>query len=198
MKFRQGEGDKGKRPSRSAYMNRYLIFILLFLVPTGLYAQKESYVIGPSDVLEITVWGEQNLSRQVMVRTDGFISLPLIGEVLASGKVPGKLQNELEKSLKKYIKTPHAAVIVVEPKSKRFYITGEVNHPGMFLIDRDTYLTQAIALAGGFTQWADKSGIVILRYGHNNQTRLELDYKKIIKGKSSDVLISPGDTIIVP
>ncbi len=180
-------------------MRKYMFVLLLLIVPSVLYAQGENYIIGPSDVLEISVWGEADLSRQVNVRTDGFISLPLIGEVKAAGKTPGNLEKELESLLRKYIKEPHCAVIVVEPKSKRFYITGEVNHPGMFLIDSELHLTQALALAGGFTQWADKGGIVIIRYGQSGkQKRLEFDYKRIIKGKSPDPLVLPGDTVIVP
>lgn len=179
-------------------MKSFSIFALLFLIPAVLYAQGENYIIGPSDVLEISVWGEADLSRQLNVRTDGFISLPLIGEVRAAGKTPGNLQKELERLLRRYIKEPHCAVIVVEPRSKRFYITGEVNHPGMFLVDSELHLTQALALAGGFTQWADKGGIVIIRYGSGKQKRLEFDYKRIVKGKSLDPLVLPGDTVIVP
>jgi len=156
------------------------------------------YLIGYSDLLEISVWGEAALSRQVTVRTDGFISLPLVGDVAAVGKSPVQLQKNIEASLTRFIKDPHCAVIVVEPRSKRFYMEGQVNRPGFFLLDRDLNLTQAISLAGGFTQWADKNGIVILRTVDGRQMRIKADYSRIMKGKDRNITVRAGDTIIIP
>lgn len=160
--------------------------------------QEKPYRIGASDLLDVSVWGEQSLSRQVTVRTDGFISLPLVGDIAAEGKTPSQLQKDIETSLMKYIKDPHCAIIVVEPRSQRFYVEGQVTRPGFFLSDRDMYLTQAISLAGGFTEWADRGGIIILRKEEGKQKRLLADYSRIVKGKTPDVRILPGDTIIVP
>lgn len=161
-------------------------------------AQEKPYLIGASDLLDVSVWGEQGLSRQVSVRTDGFISLPLIGDIAAVGKTPAQLQKDVETALMKYLKEPHCAIIVVEPRSKRFYVEGLVAHPGFFLLDRDLYLSQAISLAGGFTEWADRGSIVIMRIEDGKQKRIRANYNRIIKGKSPDVQILPGDTIIVP
>ena len=156
------------------------------------------YLIGYSDLLEISVWGEAALSRQVTVRTDGFISLPLVGDIAAVGKSPAQLQKNIEISLMKYIKDPRCAVIVVEPRSKRFYVEGQVTRPGFFLLDQDMNLTQAISLAGGFTQWADRSNIVILRTVSGIQMRVRADYGRIVKGKDKNIAVQAGDTIIIP
>jgi len=160
--------------------------------------QLKAYLIGPSDVLDISVWGESALSRQVTVRTDGFISLPLVGDVSAVGKTPSQLQKHIENALMKYIKDPHCAVIVIEPRSKRFFVQGQVSRPGSFLLDQDMNLTQAISLAGGFTQWADSNNIVILRTVDGKPMRLKADYGRIIKGKDKDIAVRAGDTIIIP
>ena len=179
-------------------MKNILIALVIFLIPGAVFAQEVLYLIGPSDLLEISVWGEEALSRQVIVRTDGYISLPLVGDIQAAGKTPPQLQKDIESVLSKFIKEPHCAVIIVEPRSKRFYIEGQVNAPGEYVLDREMFLTQVIPRAGGFTEWANKGDIIILRYMGSEQTRLEVDYTKIIKGKQQDVSIMPGDTIIVP
>jgi len=179
-------------------MKNILIALALFMIPIDASALDADYLIGASDLLDISVWGEENLSRQVTVRTDGYVSLPLVGDIQAAEKTPAKLQKDIQAVLEKFIKDPHCAVIVMEPRSKRFYIEGQVNAPGEYILDRDMYLTQVIPRAGGFTEWADKGDIVILRYKDGEQIRLEVNYKKIIKGKQQDVSIIPGDTIIVP
>jgi len=175
-----------------------MLLLVLMLTPLTVVAQEASYSIGASDLLEISVWGEQNLSRQVVVRSDGFISLPLAGDILAAGKTPPQLKKDIETILTRYIKDPRCAVIVIEPRSKRFYIQGQVARPGQYTLDQDLSITQVIPLAGGFTQWADQGDIVILRIEGDKKIRLNVDYKKILKGKTEDVPIRPGDTIIVP
>jgi polysaccharide export outer membrane protein len=177
---------------------RTLLLLVLIMVPPIISAQEARYSIGASDLLEISVWGEQNLTRQVTVRNDGFISLPLAGDILAAGKTPPQLKKDIETILTKYIKDPRCAVIVIEPRSKRFYIQGQVIRPGQYTLDQELYLTQVIPIAGGFTEWADQGNIVILRIEGDKKTRLYVDYKKILKGKIEDLPIKPGDTIIVP
>lgn len=180
-------------------MKRHIWCLFLFLLlPFFAYAQESTYLIGASDLLEISVWGEQNLSRQVTVRSDGFISLPLVGDIEAAGKTPPKLKSELESRLSKYIKDPRCAIIVLEPRSKRYYVQGEVTRPGQYTLDQELYLTQIIPIAGGFTQFADKGSIIIIRAEGEKKIRMEIDYTKIIKGKTEDVPIKPGDTIIIP
>jgi polysaccharide export outer membrane protein len=181
-------------------MKRCMVLCLLvwMVLPVAVMAQESAYLIGASDLLEISVWGEQNLSRQASVRSDGFISLPLVGDVLAAGRTPVQLKADLESLLVKFIKDPRCAVIVLEPRSKRFYVQGQVTTPGQYTLDKDLTLTQVIPIAGGFTQWADEDDIVILRDEGGKKIRLEIDYNRIVKGKDQDVPISPGDTIIVP
>ncbi len=161
-------------------------------------AQEPPYLIGASDLLEISVWGEENLSRQVTVRSDGFISLPLVGDVRTGGRTPSQLKEDLESRLSQYIKDPRCAVIVLEPRSKRYYVQGQVAQPGQFTLDKVLTLTQVIPIAGGFTEWADDDSIVILREEGDKKIRMEVDFSRIIKGKAEDVPIKPGDTIIVP
>lgn len=187
------------RNERKLVMKRHTWCLLLcILIPLHVTANEPAYLIGISDLLEISVWGEQNLSRQVTVRMDGFISLPLIGDIEAAGKTPPQLKSDLESGLSRFIRDPHCAVIVLDPRSKRYYVQGQVSHPGQFTLDQSLSLTQVIPIAGGFTQWADEGNIVILRTEGDKEQRIEVNYKKIIKGKAEDVPIKPGDTIIVP
>ncbi|HPC46458.1 MAG TPA: polysaccharide biosynthesis/export family protein [Deltaproteobacteria bacterium] len=172
--------------------------ILFFACITRAHAQEPAYIIGPSDLLEISVWGEQNLSRQVTVRNDGFISLPLVGDMAVAGKTTAQVKDDLEKGLARYIKDPRCAVIVVEQRSKRFYVQGQVARPGQYTLDQTLTLTQVISVAGGFTQWADENDIVILRGEGDARQRIIVDFTRIAKGKAQDIPIMPGDTIIVP
>jgi polysaccharide biosynthesis/export protein len=179
-------------------MKKIFLIIIGILIPLAVMAQGASYIIGPSDLLEISVWGEDNLSRQLTVRSDGYISLPLAGEIMAADKTPAQLQKEIEAILAKYVKEPHCAVIVREPKSKRFYVQGQVARPGEYILDHEMTLTQVISTAGGFNQWADTGDIIVLRYQNKAQTRINVNYNKIIKGKVENILIQPGDTVIIP
>lgn len=179
-------------------MKNIFLILLCICMPLTVTAEEASYLIGPSDLLDISVWGEDTLSRQVTVRSDGYISLPLAGDLRATDKTPPQLQKEIEIILAKFIKEPHCAVIIREPRSKRFYIQGQVNTPGEYILDRTMTLTQVISRAGGFNQWADTGSIIVLRTEKNEQIRLEVDYNKIIKGKRENIFIQAGDTVVVP
>jgi polysaccharide biosynthesis/export protein len=172
--------------------------ILLPLSAIAAAVQDSGYLIGIPDLLEISVWGEQNISRQVTVRNDGLISLPLAGDIQAAGKTPAQVKKEIETVLSKFIKDPRCAVIVLEPRSKRYYIQGQVMHQGQFTLDKDLYLTQVIPIAGGFTDFADKGSIIIIRIEGDKRKRIKVDYDRILKGKDDDMLVKPGDNIIVP
>ncbi len=179
-------------------MKRIILTVIGIVFPLMISAADATYLIGPSDLLDISVWGEEALSRQVAVRSDGYISLPLAGDLLAADKTPPQLQKEIEASLTKFLKEPHCAVIVREPRSKRIYVQGQVTQPGEFILDREMTVTQVISMARGFTQWADTDDIIILRSTKGVQERLIIDYDRIIKGKDDNILIKPGDTIIIP
>jgi polysaccharide biosynthesis/export protein len=160
-----------------------------------------TYVIGPDDLLAINVWREPEISRSVPVRSDGHISLPLLGEVQAAGETPRQLQEEISRKLKSYISEPDVAVIVQEARSHRFNVLGQVNHPGEYLLANTTTVLDAIAVAGGFKDFAKQKSIYVLRQNPDGtQSRLPFNYKDMVKGKNIDqnVKLQPRDTVIVP
>jgi polysaccharide biosynthesis/export protein len=159
-----------------------------------------NFVIGNEDVLAISVWKDTELSRVVPVRTDGKISLPLIGELVATGKTPRQLQAEITASLQAYMSKPQVTVIVQEIKSQRFNILGHVQKPGSYMLNPPMTLVDAIALAGGLAPFANMKHIYVLRDDGGKEVRLPFDYKKVIKGKRSEqnVEILPRDTVVVP
>ena len=169
--------------------------------PSGGVAHDDSYVIGASDVLAINVWKEPDVSRVIPVRSDGRISLPLAGELQAAGETPKQLEQEISKRLASYISEPEVTVIVQESKSRRINILGMVAKPGSYLLANSMTVLDAIAIAGGFKDFAKQKNIYVLRQGSNGaQTRLPFNYKDVIKGKNTNqnVQLEPGDTVVVP
>jgi polysaccharide export outer membrane protein len=159
------------------------------------------YVIGADDVLAINVWKEPELSRSVPVRPDGKVTLPLIGDIVASGTTPQLLQANIETLLTKYISKPVVTVIVQEAKSHKFNIVGEVQKPGNYLLTGPTTVLDAIAEAGGFREWAKTKSIYVLRTGPSGlRERFSFNYKRVIKGGAlnQNIQLRPGDTIVVP
>src|SRR6185369_460144 len=126
-------------------------------------AHDDKFVIGPADVLAINVWKETEISRSVPVRSDGRISLPLIGDVQASGRTPRQLQDDISKKLASFISEPDVTVIVQETHSQKINVLGQVGHPGTFLLTDSTTVLDAIALAGGFKDFAKQKQIYVLR-----------------------------------
>lgn len=161
---------------------------------------SDQYIIGPEDVLTIDVWREAALSRTVPVRMDGKISLPLIDEVKAAGLTPLQLKEVLIQRLKEFIDDPVVSVIVTEANSYKVYVTGQVRTPGVYRLRSETTILQIIPMAGGFTDWAIQKKIIILRKENGKEKRIIVDYKKIMKGDDPDsnIILKPGDTIIVP
>ena len=164
-------------------------------------AHDASYTIGNDDVLAISVWKEPDLTKSIPVRADGKISLPLVGEMQATGKTPLQLEHDISEKLKGYITAPEVNVIVQQVNSRKFNILGEVGKPGSYSLTASTTLVDAIAMAGGFRDFAKKTGVYVLRNepgGH--QTKLNFNYKDFIKGKNTDqnIRLEPNDTIIVP
>ena len=159
-----------------------------------------SYIIGASDVIEIQVWKEPNLSRTMTVRTDGKISLPLIDENTAAGLTALELKELIEEKYKAYVQDPVVSVIVVEPLSSKFYVVGEVNRPGDYPLNKRTTFLQALSTAGGFAEWAKRDKIVVVRKSDEGDTKIKVNYDKIVSGKdfSQNIVLEPGDTIIVP
>lgn len=164
-------------------------------------AHDNSFVIGNDDVLAINVWKEPDVSRSIPVRSDGKISLPLVGEVQATGRTPLKLEEEIAARLKNYIAEPEVTVIVQQINSQKFNILGMVNKPGSYVISNSATVLDAIALAGGFRDFAKQKSIYILRQdADGSQTRLPFNYKEVVKGKNSgqNIKLQPRDTIVVP
>jgi polysaccharide export outer membrane protein len=161
----------------------------------------EEYIIGPSDVLAINVWKDTELSRNVPVRPDGKISLPLIGELQVSGLTALKVQGLVTERLKEYISNPEVTVIVQEVKSRTYVILGKVAKPGSYELGKPTTVLEAIAVAGGFLEFAKAGKIYIIRPTASGASEtLHFDYHKVIKGRNpqQNVELKSGDTIIVP
>lgn len=158
------------------------------------------YIIGVGDILSIQVWREPDLSKTLTVRNDGRVSMPLVGDIMVKGKSIRELTSYLTKEFSKVITEPAVSVTLVENRSKRYYLVGQVQQPGEFPIDGPITVLQAIARGGGFLEWAKKDRIAVIRRVAGEEKRLNFDYDAFIKGKKQEqnILISPGDTIIVP
>lgn len=164
------------------------------------------YVIGPEDVLEISVWKNADLSKTLTVRPDGRISLPLIGDIQASGLTPEELRDNIVNRLNEYQETAIASVIVLSVNSYRIFILGEVKLPGTYLLKAKTTILQAISLAGGFTQFASKNKIVLVRRNNNDdggpeEKRVSINFSDLVYGDEKtdkNLVLKPGDTIFVP
>jgi polysaccharide biosynthesis/export protein len=164
-------------------------------------ASDDSYVIGANDVLAINVWKEPEVSRSVPVRSDGKISLPLVGELQASGQTPRQLEQEISKRLQNYISEPEVTVIVTDSKSQKVNILGMVVKPGAYLLTSSTTVLDAIAMAGGFKDFAKQKSIYVLRQAPDGtQKRIPFNYKEVIKGKNPEqnIRVQTGDTVVVP
>lgn len=162
-------------------------------------AVSPDYMIGPDDVLVVNIWKEPDLSRSVVVRPDGKISLPLLKDIDASGNTTGRLQARIEQALADYISKPSVTVIVQEARSHKFNILGAVQKPGSYVITGPMTVLDAIALAGGLREWAKTGGIYVLREtSPGARERIPFNYKKVVKGSSPDIVLKIKDTIIVP
>ena len=163
-------------------------------------AGDPSYIIGPTDILEIQVWKEPDFSRQVLVRPDGKLTLPLVGDIHVSGMTTMALKELLTEKLKDYIDSPEVTVILVESHSKNFYIIGKISRPGTYPLMKDMTVLQAISVAGGLGEWADADSIRIIRKSGAQEKILHFDYKEVISGKNlkQNILLQPNDTIVVP
>lgn len=161
----------------------------------------DSFVIGNDDVLAVNVWKEPEISRSVPVRSDGKISLPLVGELQATGQTPRQLEQAIAARLQSYISEPEVTVIVQEIKSQKFNILGMVTKPGSYPLTNSVTVLDAVALAGGFRDFAKKKSIYVLRQNpKGDPQRLPFNYNDVIKGKntSQNIKLEAGDTIYVP
>jgi polysaccharide export outer membrane protein len=159
---------------------------------------NDKYIIGPEDVLDIFIWKEESLTKTVPVRIDGKISLPLLDDIQAAGLTPLQLKEELTKRLSGFVDNPTVTVTVKEANSYRVFISGEVKQPGIVRIRSEVTLVNLIIMVGGFTEWANKRKILIITKENGKEKRITANYNKIIDGDIPDIVIKPGDTVIIP
>ena len=163
-------------------------------------APVEGYMISPEDVLSISVWREPELQREVIVRPDGGISFPLLGNLIAAGKSPSQLEADITKGIAEYVPDAVVTVSVTEIKGLKIFVTGQVKKPGQFLVGRYIDVLQALTLAGGVTPFADRRNIRILRRSNGGEKVFLFDYNAVQRGNALDqnILLKPGDTVVVP
>ncbi|HEY3493217.1 MAG TPA: polysaccharide biosynthesis/export family protein [Polyangiaceae bacterium] len=176
-------------------------------VPSASYAdavrtdpRRQPYVIGPADVVRITVWKDPALSTEAVVRPDGTITLPASGEMRAAGRTVADLQKETRARVAALVNDPVVSVAVVEVNSYRFTVAGNVEHPGLFSSRYYLTVSEAIALAGGPNRYASTSDVVIVRSGARGLERIRIDYDGILNGRNpeQDVVLLAGDSVRVP
>lgn len=158
------------------------------------------YEIGPEDVLEISVWKEKDLQREVLVRPDGWLTFPLVGNVKAAGKTAQELEQEIRLRLRKYIPDPVVTVSVLKIQGLKIFVIGRVEKPGEYMVGRYVDVLQALTLAGGLTPFAKESEIKILRKQGDKEVVIPFDYGAVKRGRQLDqnITLKSGDTIIVP
>ncbi len=200
--------------------NKLAILVLVFILTCGVGASSsrpakakstpaaqppsvalDEYVIGPDDLLVVNVWKEPEISRSVLVRPDGRISLPLIGDLPANGRTPVQLRDDIKLQLRGYLSDPEVTVIVQEARSRKFNILGEVEHPGSYALGKSMTVLDAIAMAGGFREFAKTTKVFILRANPDgSHTRIPFNYKEAIRGTAlnQNPELQPHDTVVVP
>ncbi len=158
------------------------------------------FIIRANDILEIFVWKEPDLTRNVLVRPDGYISFPLVQDLRASGMKPSQLKASLEEKLREYLTEPNVTVIVDQIRHYRIYVTGKVQAPSSFILEKPITVLQAISLAGGLQEFADESDVKIVRSTSQGYSYLDFDYKEIIRGRNvnQNIYLESGDVVVVP
>lgn len=182
-----------------------VLILLGILAPAFALAQQSpfaEYRIGPSDVLSITVWQQEELSRTVAVRTDGFITYPLLGDIRVEGMTPNVLRDLIARELETYVNImlSEVTVSVDEINSYTVSVLGEVNTPGRFRFQSQVTVLDVLAEAGGFTAFASTRKIMILRNEHGVQRRIPFDYRRVTRGRATpeELTVYPGDIVMVP
>lgn len=158
------------------------------------------YQIGPGDLLDISVWKEEDMQLQVLVKPDGGITFPLVGDLQASGLTTAELTEQLRQKLKRYMPNPVVTVSVLNSVSNKIYVVGKVNRPGEYNATHYMDVLQALSLAGGLTPFADSDEIRIIRRANGKEELFEFDYDAVISGKRLDmnIILKAGDTVAVP
>lgn len=158
---------------------------------------SQGYRLGPGDVIEVFVWKEPELSTTAAVRPDGRISLPLAGEMEAAKRTAAELEEQLTARLEQYIEVPVVTVIVREVNSPRIAVLGEVRRPGRYLVAQRTTVLDAIAMGGGFTEFADRGNVVVLRPTPSGTKRIRVNVKRLLRDGATPLYLEPEDTVYV-
>lgn len=194
---------------------RLILFFFLMLPALSVTAEKTDaaddavakqvpvaaiYLIGPGDLLKISVWKEEDMQLDVLVRPDGGITFPLAGEIIAGGLTTKELSDALVKKLKRYIPHPSITVSVLDSRSNKIYVIGKVNRPGEFVATGYMDVLQALTLAGGLTPYAESDEIKIIRRTETGTKMKLFDYDEVISGERLDmnIILKAGDTVVVP
>jgi polysaccharide export outer membrane protein len=161
---------------------------------------QETYLLGPEDAVEISVWKEPELTKQLVIRPDGKITYPLIGEVQAAGLTVKGLQQDISKRLEKYVTDANVTVILLKAQYYKIFVTGKVNRPGDFVVGRPTTVMQAISMAGGLTPFASPGSIVVLRHVGGKEEVYPFNYNSVARGQNLEQnrTLMPGDVVVVP
>jgi polysaccharide biosynthesis/export protein len=188
------------RGSLLATMRVVATLVACLIAPLAAQAQQASYVVKPGDVLEISVWKEPDLQRQVLVRPDGAFSFPLVGEVDARGKSVADLNKVVSERIGKYISDAVVTISVQEIKGNKIFVLGQVNKPGEFIVNPSVNIMQALSMAGGMTPFAATNDIIVLRGQGKAQNAMAFRYADVVRGRSLDTNIEllSGDILVVP
>ena len=195
---------KNARYKAQALLAIFVLGVTSIAAPTAMAADQRgagpAYRIAPEDVLEISVWREEDLQREVIVRPDGGVSFPLAGDIQAAGLTPVELEAAVAEKLKRYIPEAVVTVSVLQVQGLRVYVQGKVRSPGQFLVGRYVDVLQALTLAGGLTPFADGSKIKILRRRGGEEQVIPFNYKQVERGNNleQNIILQADDTVIVP
>ena len=178
-----------------------LCLLAFAAMPGSAYsAEQPGYHIGPGDVLEISVWKEESLSREVIVPPDRIITFPLIGDINIATMTVTELRHEISKRLQDFVPEATVTVMLRQINSLKAYVIGKVNKPGLFPIDMETTVMQVLAMAGGLNPFAAEGKIYILRHENGTMKKIPFDYNEVEKGKNltQNIILKRGDVIVVP
>ncbi len=177
--------------------------VLVGVMPAGSEptpAAEASYLLGPEDIVKISVWKDEHLTQEVVVRPDGMISFPLVGDVPAAGRTIEDVRLELVKRLNRFVQNPQVSVLAIKILSYKIYVIGRVHKPGEFLVGHYTDVLQALSLAGGLNQFAAENDIRIMRRNRGEQQVFQFRYGDVRKGKEmgQNIILERGDVVVVP